>query len=174
MLNIPRLRNLVREIGEHGLLFGARSPWSADPGIEPGSAAEALPAVAAYVKEPQLPDGVDGAGLTDKDIALALVAGARRAALDVAAVERAAAAVARERGATVRELAAAAGISERAANDRYRRAPGTGTAMAKNGGTTAARTLVSCTTCHGSAGKYVDGEWVTCADCRQGQRWIYR
>jgi hypothetical protein len=52
---------------------------------------------------------------------VAVVAGPRRAAEDAQAIERAAAAIARTHGVTVRQLAAAAGISERAANDRYRK-----------------------------------------------------
>jgi hypothetical protein len=41
--------------------------------------------------------------------------------LAIEAIEKAAAAIAREQGATVRQLAEAVGITERAANDRYRR-----------------------------------------------------
>ncbi|MEO6083111.1 MAG: hypothetical protein ABIQ18_08390 [Umezawaea sp.] len=54
---------------------------------------------------------------------LEIVAGARRLAEAAPAVELAAAGIARARGVTVRQLAEAAGISERAANDRYRVRP---------------------------------------------------
>ena len=57
------------------------------------------------------------------DRMLEIVAGARRLAEAVPAVELAAARIARDRGVTVRQLAEAAGISERAANDRYRVRP---------------------------------------------------
>jgi hypothetical protein len=121
VIKVHRLAALVREIGQHGLLFGSDSPWKPPAGAEPGSVAEALPPVRAYVAEPQLPDGATFPGLTDAEVALALVAGARRVQEDAQAIERAAALVAREQGVTVRRLAAAAGITERAANDRYRR-----------------------------------------------------
>lgn len=120
MLRVDRLDGLVTEIGQQGLLFG-HTAMTNHP--EPGSANEALPAVRRYVESPELPEGAEFPDLTSVDVALALVAGARRAVEDAQAVERAAALVARERGVTVRQLAAAAGISERAANDRYRRTP---------------------------------------------------
>lgn len=121
MLHIRRLAGLVAEIGQHGLLFGTESPGLTPPGVESGSVAEALPAVREYIDNPVLPEGAEFPGLTAEDVALALVAGARRALEDVQAIERAAAAVAREHGVTIRQLAQAAGISERAANDRYRK-----------------------------------------------------
>jgi hypothetical protein len=63
--------------------------------------------------------GIPSAG----DRMLEIVTGARRLAEVAPAVELAAARIARARGITVRELAEAAGISERAANDRYRVRP---------------------------------------------------
>ena len=122
MLTMPRLTGLVREIAQHGLLFGSTSPYvDVTGGQEPGTVAEALPAVRQYIREPLFPDGTGFPESGPGDIALAIVAGARRALADVQAIERAAAEVAREHGVTVRQLAAAAGISERAGNDRYRR-----------------------------------------------------
>ncbi|MER7129705.1 hypothetical protein [Streptosporangium saharense] len=82
---------------------------------------EALPAVQEYIAAPDLPEGITIEDLGAAPVALALVAAARRAQDDVQAIERAAALVARQYGVTVRQLAHAAGISERAANDRYRR-----------------------------------------------------
>ena len=57
----------------------------------------------------------------EPEAALAMVSAARAAQEHLAAIERAAAAVARDGGVTVRRLALAAGITERAAADRYRR-----------------------------------------------------
>jgi hypothetical protein len=57
----------------------------------------------------------------EPEAALAMVSAARAAQEHLAAIERAAAAIARDSGVTVRRLAAAAGITERAAADRYRR-----------------------------------------------------
>ena len=125
MLTAPRLTGLVREIAHHGLLFGARASYAdVTGGQEPGTAAEALPAVLEYIREPVFPGGADFPEAGPGAIALAIVAGARRALADVQAIERAAAEVAREHGVTVRQLAAAAGMSDRAANDRYRRLAG--------------------------------------------------
>lgn len=121
MLRIDRLTRLVVEIGQQGVLSGTgKGPLAS---AELGDVEEALPAVREYVDNPTLPDDMGNPGLTRKITALAVVAGARRTAADAAAIERAAAEVAREEGATVRELATIVGISERAANDRYRRLP---------------------------------------------------
>ncbi|MFC9250660.1 hypothetical protein [Amycolatopsis thailandensis] len=119
MLRRDHLNRLVVEIGQQGLLGGlgtGRLESATGDGIE-----EVIPAVLRFVDDPELPEGVENPGLTPKLTALALLAGARRAAADAAAIERAAAQLARKAGATVRELALMAGISERAANDRYRR-----------------------------------------------------
>ena len=105
---------LIGLSGKHGLLLGRRSPIAS---ADEDPAADALPAVREYIARPVLPEGPDFPGLTRADAALALVAGARRAVDDVQAIELAAAQAAREHGATVRQLAAAAGISERAASD---------------------------------------------------------
>lgn len=125
MLRVRRLSGLIEAMAEHGLLFGHGSPWATEPGVKSGTAAEALPAVRAYIDDPVLPEGVEFPNLTTESLLLALVAGGRRAAEDAQAIERAAAQLAREHGVTVRQLAAAAGISERAANDRYRKTPAT-------------------------------------------------
>jgi hypothetical protein len=142
-----RLDALVREIAEQGVLFGKDVPWATKG--EPGTAAEALPAVRAFVEravsterpnDSQQPAAAthrepvrffDGTWsdprmaveATDADLAVAILQGARRARADIEAIELAAAQLAREHGVTVRRLAQAAGISERAANDRYRRKP---------------------------------------------------
>jgi DNA-directed RNA polymerase specialized sigma24 family protein len=55
------------------------------------------------------------------DIAIAVLRAARGAADDLVAIERAAAALLRRRGVTVREIALVAGITERAAMTRYRK-----------------------------------------------------
>lgn len=57
----------------------------------------------------------------DPAAALAVVSAARLAQEHLTAIERAAATIARDSGITVRRLADAAGITERAAHDRYRR-----------------------------------------------------
>jgi hypothetical protein len=57
----------------------------------------------------------------DPGAALAVVSAARAAQEHLAAIERAAAAIARDSGITLRKLADAAGITERAAADRYRK-----------------------------------------------------
>lgn len=56
----------------------------------------------------------------DPAAALALIAAARAGQEHLVAIERAAAALARDSGVTVRRLADAANITERAAMDRYR------------------------------------------------------
>lgn len=64
----------------------------------------------------------DERGLASLPAALVdVVAGARRLRARLDAVELVAAAAARERGVTVRELAAATGMSERAGTNRYPR-----------------------------------------------------
>lgn len=57
----------------------------------------------------------------DPGAALAVVSAARAAQEHLAAIERAAAAIARDSGITLRRLADAAGITERAAADRYKK-----------------------------------------------------
>jgi hypothetical protein len=106
----------------HGLLFGQGSSWATEPGVEPGGTAEVLSAVPAYIEDPVLHQGGEFSNLTAEALPLALIAGARRAAEDAQAIERAAAQLALERGVTARQPAAV-GIGERAANDRYRKAP---------------------------------------------------
>ncbi|WP_436498721.1 hypothetical protein [Actinokineospora sp. HUAS TT18] len=63
----------------------------------------------------------DDHDLVNSDAALAVIHAARTAQQQLAAIERAAAAIARDNGVTVRRLADAAGITERAAAERYRR-----------------------------------------------------
>ncbi|MEU4235528.1 winged helix-turn-helix domain-containing protein [Nonomuraea sp. NPDC026600] len=116
-----RLDGLIEELAGQGLLFG-RGAWLADRfGAKPGTVEEALPSVRKYLDRPVFPEGAEFPETTTAGLAVAIVQGARRALEDVQAIERAAAGLAREHGITVRQLAAAAGISERAANDRYRR-----------------------------------------------------
>lgn len=57
----------------------------------------------------------------DPGAALAVVSAARAAQEHLVAIERAAAAIARDSGITLRRLADAAGITERAAADRYKK-----------------------------------------------------
>ncbi|SDI09385.1 hypothetical protein SAMN05192558_101657 [Actinokineospora alba] len=57
----------------------------------------------------------------DPGAALAVVSAARAAQEHLASIERAAAAIARDSGITLRRLADAAGITERAAADRYKK-----------------------------------------------------
>ncbi|MBB4920954.1 hypothetical protein [Streptosporangium saharense] len=110
---VGRLDGLIEELASQGLLFGR--------GTVPGAVEEALPSVRKYLDRPVFPEGAKFPDLTTADLAVAIVQGARRALEDVQAIERAAASLAREQGVTVRQLAAAVDISERAASDRYRR-----------------------------------------------------
>lgn len=64
--------------------------------------------------------GDEDATTVDPAAALALVTAARSAQEHLVAIERAAAALARDSGVTLRRLADAANITERAAVDRYR------------------------------------------------------
>jgi hypothetical protein len=114
-----RLDGLIEELAAQGMLFG-RDVWHTFRD-EPGTVEEAVPAVRRYLADPVQPSGAKVTGVTAADLAVALLQGARRALEDVQAIERAAGGLAREHGVTVRQLAAAAGMSERAANDRYRR-----------------------------------------------------
>lgn len=124
MLGSSPVRGLVVEAGQHGLLFGP-GEWSAAVGdTAEENVANAMAAVRAYIGDPVLPDGCEFPGLTAKQAALAVVAGARAVAARIESIEKAAARIAREEhGVTVRELAGAAGITERAAASRYRRTP---------------------------------------------------
>lgn len=63
----------------------------------------------------------DPENAVDPGAALAVVSAARAAQEHLAAIERAAAAIARDSGITLRRLADAAGITERAAADRYKK-----------------------------------------------------
>lgn len=74
----------------------------------------------AHLRPADAPEGAPDD--TDAQLLCDLVTGARRLVEQVRQVELAAASMARERGVTVRQLAQAAGMSERATNDRYRRA----------------------------------------------------
>lgn len=122
MLQVHRLHPLIVEIAHYGALLGSDSPALTPPGVEPGTVAEALPAVQAYLDEPVLLAGFARLDPppSPEDLARWIVAGARRAAEDAAAIERAAAQIARRHGVTIRQLAIDAGISERAAGERYR------------------------------------------------------
>jgi hypothetical protein len=122
-VHVHRLAELVETLAHHGALFGREAIIVDRPDTEPGTVDEALPVVRAYLAAPSLPEGMKAPSSdSTAKLALALVAGARRALDDVQAIERAAALIARDHGVTVRQLAAAAGITERAATDRYRRA----------------------------------------------------
>jgi hypothetical protein len=117
MLRVHPLSRLIAECAENGLLFGTGSPLQQAEGSE-------TEAVAAYLSKPALPKEVTFDGLTPATVALAIVAGARRVSANAQAVELAAAQLARDHGATVRQLANAAGINERSAFERYRRDSG--------------------------------------------------
>lgn len=117
MFAVHRLRRLVIEIGQHGLLFG-RGTINVHPGQQAGTVEEVTPAVRAWIDDPVLPDDVTGT-YSPAQLAVMLVAGASRTREDVEAVERAAAQIARHHGVTLRELAAAGGITERTAQSRY-------------------------------------------------------
>ncbi|MBC6446164.1 hypothetical protein [Actinokineospora xionganensis] len=68
----------------------------------------------------------DPDGALDPGAALAVVSAASAAQEHLAAIERAAAAIARDSGITLRGLADAAGITERAAADRYKKPASSG------------------------------------------------
>src|SRR4051794_6226318 len=70
-----------------------------------------------------LQDADNLAGEGEAETLMRIVVGARALAEQVRAVELAAAQLARQRHVTVRELAGATGMSERAATDRYKRRP---------------------------------------------------
>lgn len=91
--------------------------------LDPDAVACAVQAVYAYLTNLDPPRDALMGDLAVKQSALGLVAAARQAMDDAQAIELAAAVVARYHGGTVRELSAAADISERAATTRYRRTP---------------------------------------------------
>lgn len=115
----PNLRAL-REYLYHGLMFG-----SGDTIVED----DLIGDMETFVAQPSAPaeSGANLAGeyraLDERASLLALVSGGRHAAVKAARIEIAAAQLARELDppVTLRELAAAAGITERAAAARYRR-----------------------------------------------------
>lgn len=109
----------IQELGYHGVMFGA-----SDTAVEDGLDDD----VRRYIMDPSAPaqSGIDlhklNPGLDPHQTALALVAGARHAAAKAREIEVAAARVARllRPPVTLRALASAAGITERAAATRYR------------------------------------------------------
>lgn len=108
----------IQELGYHGMMFG-----SDDSAVEDGLEAD----VVRYVVHPSAPteSGIDlhemFPDLDMRQTALALVSGARHAAARAREIEVAAARLARllQPPVTLRELASAADITERAAATRY-------------------------------------------------------
>ena len=117
---VQRMAALVAAVGDQSLTAepGSRAP--AQSHLDPVAVAYALQVVRPYLANLN-PPGARTGDLAVKRSALSLVAAARQAAEDAQAIELAAAAVARDHGGTVRELSAAAEMSERAATTRYRR-----------------------------------------------------
>ena len=111
MIRTSRDARLVRELASHGLLLGhVQAVQSDDP------ADEITRCVAA---RQELADDLGTKPPTEREAALAIVAGARATAVRIRDLEIAAARFARLHGVTVRDLAEAAGITERAATTRY-------------------------------------------------------
>lgn len=108
----------IQELAYHGFMFGNEAS-----AVEDGLTKD----VVEYIANPSAPaaSGIDlhdmFPDLSDRDTCLALIAGARHAAAKAREIEVAAAQFARmlEPPVTVRELANAAGITERAAATRY-------------------------------------------------------
>ena len=118
---VQRMAALVAAVGSQTLTATPTPRASVQSHLEPAALAGALQAVGAHLTGLESEAATNAGEPFSKRMALDLVAAARQAAEDAQAIERAAAALARVKGATVRELSEATGISERAANDRYRR-----------------------------------------------------